>query len=76
MLDIDKNFSRDLLNPGIKPGSPTFQADSLPSEPAGKPPLPFFFWIDKNYPLLKNEKSDGCVTLLLISSINLNFTFC
>jgi len=23
----------DLLNPGIEPGSPTFQADSLPSEP-------------------------------------------
>ena len=23
----------DLLNPGIKPGSPALQADSLPSEP-------------------------------------------
>ena len=23
----------DLLNPGIKPGSPAFQVDSLPSEP-------------------------------------------
>ena len=27
----------DLLNPGIKPRSPALQADSLPSEPAGKP---------------------------------------
>ena len=27
----------DLLNPGIKPGSPASQADSLPSEPPGKP---------------------------------------
>ena len=27
----------DLPNPGIKPGSPTLQADSLPSEPPGKP---------------------------------------
>ena len=27
----------DLLDPGIKPGSPTFQACSLPSEPLGKP---------------------------------------
>ena len=27
----------DLLNPGIKPGSPVLQADSLPSEPLGKP---------------------------------------
>ena len=27
----------DLPNPGIKPGSPTLQADSLPSKPPGKP---------------------------------------
>ena len=27
----------DLPNPGIKPGSPTLQADILPSEPPGKP---------------------------------------
>ena len=26
-----------LPDPEIKPGSPTFQADSLPSEPPGKP---------------------------------------
>ena len=29
----------DLPNPGIKPGSPTLQADSLPSELPGKPPF-------------------------------------
>ena len=29
--------SRDLPNPGIKPRSPTLQADSLPSEPQRKP---------------------------------------
>ena len=28
---------RDLLDPGIKPRSPALQADSLPSEPPGKP---------------------------------------
>ena len=28
---------RDLPNPGIKPRSPTLQADSLPAEPQGKP---------------------------------------
>ena len=28
----------DLLDPGIKPRSPTLQTDSLPSEPPGKPP--------------------------------------
>ena len=27
----------DLSNPGIKPESPAFQGDSLPSEPPGKP---------------------------------------
>ena len=27
----------DLPNPGIKPGSPTLQADSLPSKPLWKP---------------------------------------
>ena len=27
----------DLLNPGIEPGSPALQADSLPSEPEEKP---------------------------------------
>ena len=28
---------RDLLNPGIEPRFPALQADSLPSEPLGKP---------------------------------------
>ena len=31
----------DRPNPGIKPGSPALQADSLPSEPAGRPQLGF-----------------------------------
>ena len=30
-------LSPDLPNPGIEPGSPTLQADSLPSEPPGNP---------------------------------------
>ena len=29
----------DLSNPGIKPGSPALQVDSLAYEPPGKPPL-------------------------------------
>ena len=36
----------DLPNPGIEPRSPVLQADSLPTEPSGKPCLsyvPFFF---------------------------------
>ena len=32
-------FSGYLPDPGIKPGSPVLQADSLPSEPPGKPGL-------------------------------------
>ena len=28
-------FSGDLPNPGIEPGSPSLQADALPSEPPG-----------------------------------------
>ena len=32
-------FSGDLPNPGIESGSPALQADSLPSNPPGKPPL-------------------------------------
>ena len=30
-------FSRAFPNPGVKPRSPTLQADSLPAEPQGKP---------------------------------------
>ena len=30
-------YTPDLPDPGIKPGSPTLQADALPSEPPGKP---------------------------------------
>ena len=30
-------FPWDIPNPGIKLGSPVLQADSLPSEPPGKP---------------------------------------
>ena len=32
----------DLTNPGIKPRSPALQADSLPSEPPGKPQVLVF----------------------------------
>ena len=39
----------DLPNPGIKPGSPASEADSLPSEPPGKPTfkgyIPFIIFI-------------------------------
>ena len=34
---VAMSSSGDLSNPGIKPRSPTLQADSLPTEPPGKP---------------------------------------
>ena len=34
---LDFPYPGDLPNPGIKPGSPTLQTDSLPAEPQGKP---------------------------------------
>ena len=37
-------ISWDLPDPGIEPGSPALQADSLPSEPPGKPVTMLTFW--------------------------------
>ena len=42
-------FSRDLPNPGIEPRSPTLQADSLPSEPPGKPDFKQY-WSGLSFP--------------------------
>ena len=44
-------FPGDLPNPGIKPGSPALQAESLPSEPGNK--CSTLFWIQ----ILKSPKS-------------------
>ena len=33
---VDVPFFKGFLNPGIEPGSPTLQVDSLPSEPPDK----------------------------------------
>ena len=49
---------RDLPNPGIKPRSPTLQADSLPAEPQGKP---IFNWMPVKF---------GVSLVLFSSSIN------
>ena len=46
----------DLPTPGIKPGSPALQADSLPTELLGKPKeLPYIIQTcaSKDYPILK-----------------------
>ena len=36
----------DLPDPGIEPRSPTLQADTLPSEPPGKPRIPEMYLTD------------------------------
>ena len=45
----------DLSNPGIKPTSPTLWADSLPSEPPGKPLLMVNVFKEKK----KKKKTEG-----------------
>ena len=54
-------FSRGSPNPGVELGSPTLQADSLLSEPAGKDPkmLPKFFWGKKRRSFFKKILFEG-----------------
>ena len=42
----------NLLDPGIKPGSPALQADPLPSEPPGKPPVAVYLKVYKAWLVL------------------------
>ena len=49
----------DLPNPRIKPRSPAWQANSLPSEPPGEPKLLIFYWqkaVDVDKPNVEPEK--------------------
>ena len=48
----------DLPNPGIEPGSPTLQADSLPAEPPGKfknPRVPSLSLLQQIFPTKKSN---------------------
>ena len=51
-----------LPDPGIEPGSPALQVDSLPSEPPGKP----FVSIGKTQILHRNHSGDSIFHLLKI----------
>ena len=51
----------DLPDPGIEPGSPALQADSLPSEPPGKPPTVWTIIFKKK----KGKKTKEIQKLLL-----------
>ena len=50
---------RDLPNPGIEPGSPTLQADALPSEPPGKlsNDITDIKWLGKSLGLKKKKNA-------------------
>ena len=59
----------DLLNPGIKLGSPALQADSLPTELSGKPQrLQSHLLLSMEYKLL--EISD--ILFVIVSHVELN----
>ena len=49
----------DFPDPGIKPGSPALQADSLPSEPQGKPV----------YGKMQESELTEIIPLMLISAL-------
>ena len=61
--------SGDRPNPGIEPESPALQADSLPSEPPGKPICAYSFSYCFHYGLLQHiEYTEGpcCLFTLYI----------
>ena len=51
-------------NPGIKPRSPALQADSLPSEPPGKPQKPIQNCKANIFQLKKNQSKQKCASLI------------
>ena len=55
----------DLPHPGIKPGSPTLQADSLPTEPPGKPSIKYLLGL---YSAPDTMLSDNLYTVVDLSS--------
>ena len=75
MVDLGLPSPEDLPDPGIKPGSPALQADTLPSEPPGKTqiflkylfiPKYLLIWIFLHFfgPVLKRNN----LTLILLKA--------
>ena len=56
----------DLPGPGIKPRSPSLQADALPSEPPGKPLAKYksvsvrYYFTPISLAIIKNRKNNKC----------------
>ena len=65
----------DLPNPGTEPGSPALQADSLPTEPPGKPPNQFIFLQEvpsgSTSTLLVEGETDQEVSVLLSTRVTI-----
>ena len=61
---------RDLPDPGIEPGSPALHADTLPSEPPGKP---LGLRIQASSQSILKEISPGCPLEELMLKLNLQY---
>ena len=68
---------RDLPNPGIEPGSPALEADSLPPEPPGKPYISVYICHTHIYIHIyterERERSTGTQWIILLSSPAFSF---
>ena len=64
-------LQQNLPDPGIEPGSPTLEVDSLPTELPGK--LLFFFFFLQFYNVATQKNINICVahTILVLDSIGL-----
>ena len=58
----------DLPNPGIEPGSPALQANTLPSEPAGKP-HGLYITLNPNPNPNSPDQNTGVASLSLLQGI-------
>ena len=62
----------DLPDPGIEPGSPTLQADALPSEPAGKPRYRHLYTMWALCAVYAIHRTDGRSGALSVASVHVH----
>ena len=59
----------DLSNTGIEPRSPTFQGDSLPDDPQGKPWRSAFFIVQLSHPYMTIGKTIALTTWTFVDKV-------